>query len=193
MNNGINEFWATPVYKENINDSALLDNVCNWIILNENLDKPSSDFQNYDILNNGSEVMKEFKNSVVYPAFKNFLEYFNLDLDKYKNIHFRSWLTGCKSGYNIPIHNHSGSIASAVFYLLCDENQHGELIMLDPRSNANRGFQEEFKHHFENKIYTPKSGEFVIFPGYLYHQTVPFTGSIRLAMPVDLFLTRHND
>ena len=188
MNFGFNEMWATPIYKGIIENKNLLENFCNSIIINENLDQPPNDFEKYDILDDGPEIMQEFKNTVVYPAFKDYLKFFQIDLDKRKNFRFRSWLCGCRHGYHIPVHNHTGSQFSGVFYLFCDEDKGGELILLDPRTNANRGYEADFKHHFANKIYKPKSGEFLIFPGFLYHQTVPFAGSMRLAMPVDLFL-----
>lgn len=188
MNNGFNELWKTPVYKGVIEDKDLLDRVCTYLISNEKLEMSPSEFQKYDILNDGPELMQEFRKKVVYPAFKNFLEYFNINLDNYSNdITLRSWLTGAHAGYRIPVHNHSGASAVAVFYLLCDEDKGGDLIIVDPRTNANRGHKPEFKPHFENKIYTPKSGEFIILPGYVYHHTNVFTGSIRLAIPVDLF------
>jgi hypothetical protein len=189
MDKGFNELWVTPVYRGTIGNKTLLDDVCESILVNEHLDTPPSDFQKYDILNDGPEILQTFREEVVYPAFKEFLKYFQINLDEYNNIQFRSWLGGCKNGYHIPVHNHSGSQISGVFYLLCDEEEKGgELFLIDPRSNANRGYDNNFKSYFSNKIYKPKSGEFLIFPGFLYHQTVPFTGNLRLSMPVDLFL-----
>jgi hypothetical protein len=89
----------------------------------------------------------------------------------------------------MPVHNHAGSPISSVFYLMNEEQQAGgELVLMDPRHNANRGYQEQFKPMFENQYYAPKSGEFTMFPGFVYHHTLPFKGKIRLAMPVDLFL-----
>jgi predicted 2-oxoglutarate/Fe(II)-dependent dioxygenase YbiX len=69
-----------------------------------------------------------------------------------------------------------------------DQYKGGELVLLDSRTNANRGYKEEFKKLFENKTYLPTSGEYLMFPSHVYHHTIPFTGSMRLAMPVDLFL-----
>jgi hypothetical protein len=60
--------------------------------------------------------------------------------------------------------------------------------MMDPRANANRGYKDQFKSMFSNETYLPKSGEYLIFPSYLYHHTISFTGNMRIAMPVDLFL-----
>jgi hypothetical protein len=89
----------------------------------------------------------------------------------------------------MPLHNHSGSYLSAVFYLLCEENDKGgEIVLQDPRFNANRGYKEEYNNWFNNEIMTPKTGQFIIFPSFLYHTVKTFYGKIRLAMPVDLIL-----
>ena len=112
-----------------------------------------------------------------------------MDLTDFPDRSLRSWITGTRNGYMIPAHNHSGASVSAVFYLMCEEdNQGGELVAIDPRTNANRGYKDEFKPLFANLVYTPQSGEYLMFPSYLYHHTNVFTGSLRLAMPVDLFL-----
>jgi hypothetical protein len=73
--------------------------------------------------------------------------------------------------------------------MICEENNKGgELILQDPRFNANRGYKEEFNNWFNNETITPKTGQFIIFPSFLYHNVKTFYGKIRLAMPVDLIL-----
>ena len=190
LNNGYNALWPTTVLKSKIDNIPVLNNTVQSIFQEFNLDKPVSDFQEFDILEDGSEAMQEFKNTVVIPAFTDYLKYHNIDLTDFPNFKLRSWLAGARSGYMIPLHNHSGAAFSAVFYLLCDEGvSGGELMLVDPRTNANRGYNsEEYKKQFSQQTYNPASGEFVIFPGFLYHYTLPFTGSMRLAMPVDLYL-----
>jgi len=188
LKSGINEVWPTIVLKGEI-DQATLEKVCNSLLINSDIKNPPGDFQSFDILHDGCEDIKEFKETVVIPAFEEYLNRMNLSLKNFPSNRLRSWITGTKNGYMIPIHNHSGSSFSAVFYLLCEEqNKGGELVMLDPRGNANRGYLDEFKPMFENLVYKPVSGEYVIFPSYLYHHTNVFNGTLRLAMPVDLFL-----
>jgi hypothetical protein len=93
------------------------------------------------------------------------------------------------SSYTMPLHNHSGAQVSAVFYLLCEEkNAGGELLISDPRFNANRGYPNKMKDSFNLEIYKPKSGEVVVMPGFLHHQVATFNGKLRLAMPVDLYI-----
>ena len=186
---GMNELWPTPVYKGEIEDKALLERLLQSTFVNVDLDKPSSDFQSFDILSDGPTEFVEFRDEVVYPAFTDYMDTLGYDINDFDDAHVRSWITGVRNGYMIPIHNHSGASFSAVFYLLCESmNEGGELVMVDPRTNANRGYKDQFKPMFANKTYLPKSGEFIIFPSYLYHHTIAFTGNMRIAMPVDLYL-----
>ena len=57
----------------------------------------------------------------------------------------------------------------------------GELILHDPRVNANRGFPQEFGTEFAPYIIQPETGMTVIFPSYVYHTAAPFRGIIREA------------
>lgn len=185
---GINDLWPTQVLKGQIEEEQLTK-VCNTIFTEMDLDKPKGDFQDYDVLKEGPDQLKEFKNRVVVPAFENYLNSMGKSLNDFPSYRMRSWITGVKNGYMIPIHNHSGSHFSGVFYLFCEEqDKGGEFVAVDPRANANRGYLDEFKPLFENLVYQPSSGEYLIFPSFLYHHTNVFNGSIRLAMPVDLFL-----
>ena len=188
MNKGFNQLWPTTVYLGNI-ESPILEDVCQHMFSEINLITPSSDFQSFDLLEDGPEIFQQFRDQVAWPAFENYLLHLGINLNEFPDRRLRSWVTGVYNGYMIPAHNHSGASISAVFYLLCSEqDKGGELILLDSRTNANRGYKDQFKHLFENKTFLPKTGEYLIFPSYVYHHTIPFTGSIRLAMPVDLFL-----
>jgi hypothetical protein len=188
LKSGLNNLWPTQVYKGSILNKHL-DPTLNAIFQDVDLDHPYSDFQDFDILNDGPEALINFKDKVVWPAFENYFKEIGMDLKEFPNRSLRSWITGTRNGYMIPAHNHSGSSVSAVFYLMCEEdNQGGELVAIDPRTNANRGYKDEFKPLFANLVYAPQSGEYLMFPSYLYHHTNVFTGSLRLAMPVDLFL-----
>lgn len=188
MNNGFNQLWPTAVYLGNI-EPTLLEEVCQTIFTELNLENPASDFQSFDLLEDGSEVFQRFRDQVVWPAFTDYLKHLDIDILEFPDRKLRSWITGVYKGYMIPAHNHSGASISAVFYLLCGEqDKGGELILLDSRTNANRGYKDQFKKLFENKTYLPNSGEFLMFPSHVYHHTLPFTGTIRLAIPVDLFL-----
>ncbi len=188
MNKGYNNLWPTDIFLGDIN-KHILDDVCQAILLETDIQNPGSTFQSFDILRDGAPVFQEFRDKVVWPAFENYLRSWNINLEEFPDRRLRSWITGTQAGYMIPVHNHSGSTLSAVFYIMCeDKDRGGELVLVDPRANANRGFKDQFKPLFENKYYLPSTGEYIMFPGFLYHHTIPFTGNLRLAMPVDLFL-----
>lgn len=189
LKSGMNNLWPTEVYLGKIENKELLNDFCQYLFLNEDLSTPmSGNLSKVDLLRDGPPEAQNFRDKIVWPAFENYLAQLGFDISKYDDRRLKSWLTGSQNGYSITAHNHSGASVSAVFYLLCDENQGGDLILMDPRANANRGFKPDFQRLFENKTYKPRSGEFVMFPSYVYHHTVPFTGKLRLAMPVDLFL-----
>jgi hypothetical protein len=185
----MNQLWSTPVFKGIIKDKDLLERLLQSMFLNVNLDAPVNDFQDFDILNEGPKEFIEFKEKIVYTAFEDYIKRLGHDIKMFNNVSLRSWITGVRNGYMIPVHNHSGASFSAVFYLLCENDKEGgELLMVDPRANANRGYKDQFKDWFSNKSFLPQSGEYIIFPSYLYHHTLPFTGKMRIAMPVDLYL-----
>jgi hypothetical protein len=189
---GMNNLWSTPVYKGSMTEEDYLP-VLNYFLINENAPRDNFEQRDFDILDDGSDILQNFKNKVVHKVFNDYINDLDLDLPKNplgENIEYwtRSWLAGSKHGYMIPVHNHSGAHFSAVFYFLCtDDNKGGELVLMDPRTNANRGYTSAFKSMFQNEQFLPKSGEFIIFPSFLYHHTNVFTGTTRLAMPVDLF------
>ena len=185
MNPGLHNMWPTTVLVETVDVTEAV-----LIILSTcDLINPPSDFQNFDVLRDIPELAT-FRDTVVIPTFATYVkEVFKLDMSAIQ-YSLRSWLAGTGGGYMIPTHNHSGAAISAIFYLLCeDTNAGGELCLLDPRSNANRGYTSSLKHIFDQQIYTPRSGEAIVFPSFLYHHTLPFTGKLRLAMPVDLFIS----
>lgn len=186
---GFNSLWPTNLYFGTIDDSSLLEGVCQDILLNVDFYCPPQNFQSFDILKDGPPNLQIFRDKIVIPAFKTYLKNEGIDLDQFSNIRLRSWLTGGKNNSMIPVHNHNGASLSAVFYLLAEDiKEGGELVLMDPRSNANRGYLDEFKPLFENKVFSPTSGTFVVFPSFVYHHTIPYRGNLRLAMPVDLFL-----
>ena len=154
------------------------------------METPQSDFQNHDILADGSAIIQEFKREIVKPMFDTYLkQVIGVGLDNFKEYWFRSWLAGTSSGYKIDPHNHSGASLSAVFYLLCEEmDSRGELVLMDPRTNANRGYTTSFLPLFASESVLPTTGDVLIFPSFVYHYSIMFEGKLRLAMPVDLFL-----
>jgi hypothetical protein len=189
MKYGLNQLWPTSVLLEKIENTELLNLTTQEIIQTIDLQHPPSDFQNYDVINDGGEILHKFRDKIVLPLFEKYVsETFNLSLYDY-DFFLRSWLAGSGHSYQIDVHNHSGASVSAVFYLLCEEeNKGGELVLTDPRVNANRGYLIDFNKIFDNAKLSPTTGDAILFPGFVYHYTHIFKGNLRLAMPVDLHL-----
>jgi hypothetical protein len=186
---GINKLWPTTVMLEQIENKEIIDNVAETIIANFNLQTPPIDGDDYDVLRDGGEILQDFQKLVVEPTFEKYLqEVFGLDLAGCKGHYFRAWLTGPYTGYSIRPHNHSWSCISAVFYFLCNERDvGGELILMDPRVNANRGYEEPMKSLFAEQKFLPNTYDVIMFPSFMYHYTLPFKGTLRVAMTVDFF------
>lgn len=149
-----------------------------------------SDFSTVNILDNPHDVIKEFKETVVYPAFDSFLnDTLGKSINNWKSYKTHGWITGYSSGYSLTHHNHRGSQLSAVFYLMCDsQDKGGQIVFTDPRQNANRGFDSTFQEWFKPLEIMPQNGDIVVFPSYLYHFVTTYQSNIRIALPVDLFL-----
>lgn len=151
---------------------------------------PPGDFGSINILDKPHEVIAEFKETVVYPAFNSFLRNtLNKSIDDWGGHKTQGWVAGYGNDYSIAHHNHSGSQLSAVFYLMCDSiNKGGQIIFTDPRQNANRGYDTSFQGWFKPLQIIPTNGDIVVFPSYLYHYVTTYQSNIRIALPVDLFL-----
>lgn len=187
MKYGINQMWPTPVLKGKMSNQKLIDDVSNHILLKYGqANKISSNVINENLFND--EYFDQFKNEIVLPAFNQFYNAeFNNKLTS--NFFLRAWITGYGVSYAMPKHNHSGSHLSAVFYLISeDKNNGGKIVLSDPRFNANRGYKGDFLRWFDSEKYLPESGDFIIFPSFLYHNVETFSGKLRLAMPVDLIM-----
>jgi hypothetical protein len=100
-----------------------------------------------------------------------------------------AWITGSHSGYAIKAHNHSCSQLTGVFYLLNDSPEDtGQLTVFDPRANANRAYNDDWSEYFKPIDIKAYSYTYVVLPSFLYHQVASFSGNMRMAIPVDLFV-----
>lgn len=190
MNKGLNNLWATPMMYDSMNNEQLRNEVCNYLFQNENSFSASEEFGETDILNDGSEVLDRFKNQIVLPAFDNYLQQtIGKSISDWGDHRLKGWLTRVNKDYSLAYHNHSGAQVSAVFYLMAEELQSGgTIVFTDPRQNANRGYDDKFSQMFKHAVIQPKSGDFVVFPSFLYHYVTTYQSCLRIAMPIDLFL-----
>lgn len=190
MNKGMNFLWPTKVLYDSVEDKDLLNNSVQEIFSIYDLKTPPSDYTNNSFFDKAGPYLNQFRDNVVVPAFDRYLkEAHNTSLSSFKEYKMSFWITGTGNGYNMIYHNHSGAAFSAVFYMLAEEeNKGGSIIFSDPRSNANRGYDGSLKSDFSPVGHQPSTGDFLIFPSYLYHYVNPYYSNLRIAMPVDLFL-----
>jgi len=190
LNQGVNNLWPTPVYKTSISPE-LCDNLLNILLQEIDFEEYANGRKNLFHLDN--PVMKQFRQEVV----KIFGDYFDKVLGKnLEDYHtsYKAWCTGKPGTYSMATHNHSGSPFVSVFYIFAQEQDlGGELVLNDPRTNANRGYMSDFQEPFQPLQHKPKTGDVLVFPGYVYHAVNPFVAKLRIAIPVDLFLDGKDD
>jgi len=181
---GINQCWSTPIYRTKIS-SDQCEELVQEVLLNTNVMKPQAEYDG-GLLTNKIPLLKDLAIEKYSEFFK---EVFNSDLND-MSYQFSSWLTGSCNGYSMNIHNHAGAQFAAVFYVLAEEvDKGGELVAYDPRANANRGYFGKTAEMFNPIEYTPQTGEVIIMPGFVYHSVKTYQSNLRLAIPVDIFIS----
>jgi hypothetical protein len=185
----IASYWASPILTSEIIDKATADATITHILSSYNLESPPGEINDHNIFDD--DRFDAFLKNIVEPAFDEYLtQTLGKRLYDFEERSYRGWITGTTPGYNMLTHNHSGSQLSAVFYLLNEEaDAGGDIVFLDPRSNANRSYKiNDWGKWFEPiRLKTP-SYTFAVFPSFVYHQVTPYTGKLRIAIPVDLFV-----
>lgn len=110
----------------------------------------------------------------------------NVDLDVFE-FEIREWNTTSDSGYWMTAHNHGQSQLTSIHYTNVD-GMGGDLVIQDPRANANRGWPQELAQQFSPLVVQPQNGMTVTFPSYCYHLVSPFYGNTRAAHVSELQL-----
>jgi|TARA_B110000977_G_scaffold30323_1_gene39799 hypothetical protein len=179
--------WPTHVGKGKFDTTGLVEHV----FTSYDMHNPPSDIANANILDDGSEAMTNFR-GIIYDKFNDYLtSVIGKRIEDFSNYEMKGWITGHGKDYQMTIHNHSGAHLSAVFYVLAEDQENGgDIVFSDPRTNANRGYDDWFNPLFDRKSVTPKSGDFMIFPSFTYHHVNPYYSSLRICVPVDLYLYR---
>lgn len=184
----IKSLWPTEMMFGTIPDEIRMP-VVNELLINEI--STTSDVTESYLTNNPNMIeVQKFIDSFVLDAFKKYsTDIFNFEIQEgtYK---MNAWSNNGSGRYSLGFHNHAGAQLSSVFYLLVDDNDGvgGKISFHDPRFNANRGLASPFRFKHNDYVVTPKTGDFIVFPSYLYHSISTFYGNTRLIIPVDLFI-----
>ena len=179
--------WPTMIGSGKFDTDGLIE----YIFANYDLNNMEGEVNGGNIFKDNSDEMNKFKD-IVYNSFDSYL-YASIGkhIKDYKAHEMKAWITGHGKDYNMTIHNHSGAHLSGVFYILAeDQNSGGDIVFSDPRTNANRGYDDWWNDVFDKKSVTPRTGDFMIFPSFTYHHVNPYYSSLRICVPVDLYLYR---
>lgn len=179
--------WPTVIGKGTFDSLEISQH----ILTNYDLNNLEGEVNGGNIFEDMSDEMNEFK-MMAYSKFDRYLYYsIGKHIQDYESHEMKAWITGHGRDYNMTIHNHSGAHLSGVFYVLAeDQNSGGDIVFTDPRTNANRGYDDWWNAVFDKKAITPRTGDFMIFPSFTYHHVNPYYSSLRICVPVDLYLYR---
>ena len=83
------------------------------------------------------------------------------------------------------MHQHSGAVISGVFYV---NVPHGNLRLLDPRLNAQRGYPSKFQNYFKPIELVPEQGDVILFPSFVWHEVTSFQTQQRVILPFDVYV-----
>lgn len=196
-NESYTQLFPTHFLKGSFLDYDRINELTTEVLINCALDQGNAREMYRELYNQKASLFSEpdkfpevcrFKNEFITPAFEEYInKCFNISLKEFKDYYFESWIAGRDHSY----HNHTQDHFSAVFYILVDQEHAGGIIsFFDPRMNANRGYRvhDHLQKHFDPLMLSPQTGDYVIFPSYLYHVVSTYNGKIRIAMPVDLHL-----
>ena len=134
-----------------------------------------------------TSFFREIKKSVV-----EYLDHFAVDKNTFEVNFVKTWFTICDPGQSFPMHYHSCSHISWVYYIQTP----GDPLVLHKR-NPNEWFGDAFKFIQEHKYnngdgyaITPKSEHLVMFPGSLEHGTTAEPRKHRrISLAGDIILT----
>ena len=183
----ITEHWSNHILHANINDDEYTDLLSMHILCN-------IPFTHRDPYFNDEVLLEDFhKEDAVFVKYKEYVrqyvdqyikQVFDLDdLDYY----VKTFLVTNEIHTRTTLHNHQGAFISGVVYINVDEDS-GALIMHDPRFNACRSQPPEITKMFQPVEILPKSGDIIIFPSFVYHETHISKSSVpRILIPFDVY------
>ena len=180
--------WPTMIGSGKFETSELAGH----ILTNYNLNNLKSEVEGCNIFeDDDSGIIQKFQNTA-FECFNSYLkETLGKQISDWESYEMKAWITGHGKDYSMFIHNHAGAQLSGVFYILAeDQNAGGDIVFSDPRSNSNRGYDDWFHPLFERFHHTPQTGDYMIFPSFVYHHVNPYYSTLRICVPVDLFLYR---
>ena len=188
LNSGVNYLWSTPISFHKIESTDYVD------LLNDALQVDLDNNSLAEDIGFDTPSINKFEQEIIVPLIEQYLNKYNISLNDYDQYKLQKWVGRGEQGqYAMRHHNHRSSIVSAVFYPLVDPVDPGSIVFIDPRTNANRGYNgKQFQQHFADLVHKPTTGDLLIFPSYVWHYVYP-TSSPRIVIPFDLFVGQHKE
>ena len=96
------------------------------------------------------------------------------------------WANVNRHGHMNVAHNHPGAFWSAAYYVQIDDadNTGGEFEILDPRGSLPITYRPQLRIGIDgfqscggHELIKPKAGQCVLFPSWLMHAVMPYTGT----------------
>jgi uncharacterized protein (TIGR02466 family) len=183
----IQKLWATPIYRANINDDALIQ-----AIVNEVMCDPDASSNNACEISRDKACKKIAENDGVFSVA---VQYMYKAVEEYlqeaygvinAEYHIDPFYLLHHQGGSVQYHNHPGSSFTGILYVSVPS---GHVSLLDPRVNANRGMMPAVQDmgHFKPVDILPVAGDIIIFPSYVYHLGTPnLVRQPRIVMPFDV-------
>lgn len=169
----VEHVWSTAILRGVVEDQQFLDQLLQHIL--QDPDATASDAADktrdkIDIaLANNDPLFIAARKHVSQHVDAYFKHAYGLERVPYKLEMFYLLHT---QGRHVKYHNHKGSTLTGVLYINVPS---GDLVLLDPRVNANRHVIKQVLDtgHFDSVDIKPKQGEIVVFPSYVYHLGMP--------------------
>ena len=179
--------WPTHILHENINDDEYVKIVGEYLKTKySNTDSWPTDLREIDIFKDEghtSPILERVEQFITNSVNSYLLEVFGVTdlVCEGSELSIDAHATNHKT---IGAHQHNCAIISGIFYVEIDD---GALVMHDPRVNASRGYPSEYRKYFENYSILPKSGDIIIFPGFLTHEVITnSSNAARIIIPFDV-------
>lgn len=165
--------WSTAILRGTIDDQTFLDQMLQHILLDPDASSSDAADRTRDkidaALTTGDPLFVSAEAHIRHHVDAYFKQAFGLDRVPYK---VEMFYLLHPQGMHVKYHNHKGSTLTGVLYINVPS---GDLVLLDPRVNANRHVIKQIidTGHFDSVDIKPKAGEIVVFPSYIYHLGTP--------------------
>lgn len=204
IKNGVNNCWSSPILKTSITKDEC-DKLFTDIMIAHSVDSKTGNKKrkNFKGLGDKSDKSMHIRQIDIEKdlllrtcADRFFGEYF----DKVLGINLKDFDYRYSSAFNInrgkgsmPIHQHQEVDFISVVYLYA-EAEDGQIVLHDPRwAIASKGYKTEFLDHYGSIEFTPKTGDVLVMPAYIYHSVKQSLAPLRVSMPIDLIINSNDE